>query len=69
MHIAPRRHCAGPRGAATWPCMPRRIHAGPALNIKFFLFLYYLKPLKIENKIKENLEKFPKNRKFITFDI
>ena len=29
------------RGAATWPCVPRRIHAGPAPP--FFNFFFYLK--------------------------
>ena len=42
MHIAPRRRCAGSRGAATWPCMPRRIQVGPALNKKqFFIFILF----------------------------
>ena len=26
----PRRRRMGPRGAATWPCVPRCIHVGPA---------------------------------------
>ena len=34
----------GLRGAATWPCVPRRIHAGPAPSFfNFFIYFYYLK--------------------------
>ena len=34
------RHIVGPRGAATWPCVPRRINVGPARNKNaFFAFI------------------------------
>ena len=40
----------GLRGAATSPCVPRRIHAGPAPPfLIFYLFLLF----KIENKIRK----------------
>ena len=32
-HVSHPRHIGarvGPRGSTTWPCMPHRIHAGPA---------------------------------------
>ena len=36
---SPHRRRVGPRGAATWPGVPRRIHVGPAQKINtFFLF-------------------------------
>ena len=63
----------GLRGAATWPCVPRRIHAGPApVFLFFYLNLFIINGKKIENKIGKqfkNPEKIPKNRKFITFNI
>ena len=56
----------GPRGAVTWPCMPHRIHAGPAQKklafCSFLIHFYYF-------KIKINSKKIPKNRNIITFNI
>ena len=46
------------RGAATWPCVPRRIHAGP--HTLFLIFFYFFLLFKIENKIIENPEKYKK---------
>ena len=44
---------ARPRGRATWPCMPRRIHVGSRDKCTHFcIYLYYFKRLKIENKVK-----------------
>ena len=41
-HVSPPRHVGarlGPRGAATWPRVPRRIHVDPAGKYTpFFLF-------------------------------
>ena len=31
--------CAGPRGRATWPCVPRRIHVGPRDKYPLFTFI------------------------------
>ena len=54
MYIVPRTRCAGLLGAATWPCVPRHIHAGPARKSKNFFYL--LKTgLKIENKIRKTV--------------
>ena len=62
MYIAPRRRCAGPRGAATWPCVPRRIHAGPARKTENFLFFYLSKTgLKNRKENKKNSLKIRKN--------
>ena len=59
----------GPRGAATWPGVPRRIHVAPRGKNRFLhfskLILNHFKP-KINLK---NSEKIPKNGKFITFNI
>ena len=32
---APPTRCVGLAGSATWPCMPRRIRAGPARHVSF----------------------------------
>ena len=32
----------GLRGAATWPCVPRRIHPGPAPPFFNFLFIFII---------------------------
>ena len=62
----PRRRRVGPRGAASWPGVPRRIHVGPARNLNpLFIYLFILKHFK--SKIK--LEKSLKIIKFITFKI
>ena len=41
-HLSPPHHASarvGPRGSATWPCVPRRTHVGPARKYTpFFLF-------------------------------
>ena len=42
-HITPRRRdaatCVGLRDAATWPCVPRRIHVGPAQKYPIFCLI------------------------------
>ena len=43
VHVSHPRHAgkrARPRGRATWPCVPRRIHVGP--RVKYPLFGLYL---------------------------
>ena len=41
----PRRRRVGPRGATTWPGVPRRIHVGPARNLNPFFIFFILKRL------------------------
>ena len=59
---SPHRHRMGPPRAATWPCVPRRIHVGPARKIPpfldFFNKFFILKKLKI---IQKKSGKIPKN--------
>ena len=60
MYISPRRRYAGPRGVATWPCVPRRIHLrGPIFYFYYFYFfiisLFIKNGLKIENKIRKTV--------------
>ena len=58
---------AGPRGAATWPRVPRRIHVGSRDKCThFFHFLIILNHLKIEinsYKFRKNSRKIPINCK------
>ena len=44
VHTSPRRVGArvGPRGSATWPCVPRRTHVGPARKLTPFLLFVQL---------------------------
>ena len=42
IYVMPSRRCVGPRGAAMWPRVPRRIHVGPAREIRHFLLFFYL---------------------------
>ena len=54
----PRRRHVGPRGAVTWPCVPRRIHMGPARKYPLFSpILNHFNHLEIEI----NSEKIWKN--------
>ena len=59
----------GPRGAATWPGVPRRIHVGPAQKTPFLPLLNYFFTFKNCKINQKNPEKIPKNRKFINFNI
>ena len=56
-HVSPLRHVGarvGPRGFATWPWVPRRIHVGPAKKLIPFLLLFYcFNWFKIENKFRK----------------
>ena len=56
MHMSHLCHAGtrvGPRGSATWPCVPRRIHVSSRDKCTLFaLFLINLNAFKIENKLK-----------------
>ena len=66
----PCRCRVGPRGSATWPCVPRCIHVVPCGNkTTFCLYFIYFNRLKIEINLEKIRKKIPKNRKFITFNI
>ena len=58
----------GPRGAATWPGVPRRIQVGPARNLNpFFYFLFFILN-SLKSKIKsEKSGKIPENYKIHNF--
>ena len=63
--VSPSRHASarvGLCGAVTWPCVPCRIHAGPAPcqpvipPVKITHFLHFFKGIKIQNKIQKIIE-------------
>ena len=44
-HMSPPRHAGarvGPRGSATWPCVPRRTHVGPVRKSSLFLSIFLI---------------------------
>ena len=66
-NIASRRRGVGPRGAATWPGEPCRIHVGPAQKTPFLLYFYLFKN-GLKSKIKsEKSRKIPENYEIHNF--
>ena len=64
-HVSPPRHVGarvGLRGSATWSCVPRRTHVGPAQKSTPFFIFFLIVFNRFKSKINsENSRKFPKN--------